>query len=295
MSKKLLNKRILTGFQILVAILANGYVVMKFLSRGQGLFDYSLGWSWYLFFAVLLMPVNYFMEAKKWQVLLSSQRRVDFWESLFIVLRSIPYGILTPWRVGEWYGRAEVERKKFESSVLAALGGYIQQLVTVSFGILGVIGIFGFAKSATVWLIVVLMVLLGYFLVKKAYLILPGFKFLRGLDFRLYLRTSIWAVLRYLVFSFQYVLVLKFVGVEAGFLYLFFSVAVIYLTINVLPLSSFTDFGVRSSAAIFLLEKSGNVLAISLAGLLVWGINVGLSTVLGSVLIFHGVFARKQI
>ncbi len=295
MLKKLLNKRILTGFQILIAILANGYVVMKFLSRGKGLFDYSFGWPWYFVFALLLMPVNYFMEAKKWQVLLAPQRKVDFWESLFIVLRSIPYGILTPWRVGEWYGRAEMERKKFESSVLAALGGYIQQLVTVSFGVLGVMGIFGFVKGITVWFVALLMVLAGYFLVKKAYLVWPRFRFLRNLDIRLYVHASFWAVLRYLVFSLQYVFVLKFVGVQAGFLYLLFSVAVIYLVVNVLPLDVFSGFGVRSSAAVFLLQNSGNVLAISLAGLLVWGINVGLSTVSGSLLIFRGVFARKQI
>ena len=295
MSKKLLNKRILTGFQILMAIAANGYVLVKFFSRGKHLFEYDFGWSWYLVFAVLLMPVNYFLEARKWQVLMSSQRKVDLVQSFFIVLRSVPYGVLTPWRVGEWYGRAEMEQRKIESSVLAALGGYIQQLATVSFGVLGVVEIFGFSRSSELWLLVVFMVLLGYFWVKKAYLIWPKFEFLKHLNLWLYLRTAVWAFLRFLIFSLQYVLVLKFAGVKADLAYLFYSVWVIYLSLNVLPLSSFTDFGVRSGVAIFLLGKFGNVLTISLAGLLVWAINIGLSTVLGSLLIMQGAIVKKQV
>ena len=296
MRKIIENKRILTGFQISVAVISGLYLVIKFW-QSRDLFSQAQQTNFiFLLIAVLLMPLNYLIEATKWRFLQRHNRAIDLRTAYYEVLRGIPYGVITPWKIGEWYGRAELSNDRFSTIVIAALGGYLQQLATVGFGLVGILVILGvrwsFVGIGIFWLGVVAF---SYFLLKFIANKFDKFRFLNEVFVKDYFVALLLALLRYLVFSTQYVFVFLAFGVNASIVFLYVSVFVIFFALNVVPLNVIADLSVRGSVAIWLLGSYANVYTLGLASLTLWGINVGLTSALGSLLLVRKVFASKKV
>ncbi len=296
MRKIIVNKAILTGFQILVAIISSGYLFLKFWQSRYLLGQMPQVNFVFLSLAILLMPLNYFLEASKWRLLQRRTRLIDLWTAYYEVLRGIPYGVITPWKIGEWYGRAEMSHNRFMTIVMAALGGYLQQLATVGFGLIGILGILGVRWNiAGLFVFWVILVVISYLFLGYAGTKWSKFAFLKEIFVVDYLLGFSLALLRYLVFSTQYVLVFLAFGVQADISFLYMSVFVIFFALNILPLNVIADLGIRGSVAVWLLANYADVYTVSLASLTLWGINVGLTTILGSLLLVKGVLVDKKV
>src|SRR3954463_14477474 len=60
---------------------------------------------WKLWLALALMPGNWGLEARKWQVLLKPLERLTFFTSFKAILSGVAFSINTPNRIGEYGGR----------------------------------------------------------------------------------------------------------------------------------------------------------------------------------------------
>jgi uncharacterized membrane protein YbhN (UPF0104 family) len=100
------------------------------------------------------------------------------------------------------------------------------------------------------------------------------------------------SIVRYLIFSIQYVLLLWIFEVQLGIDLLFLGVAFVFLCKSVIP--TFFDLGIRESSAIYFFsiyqtdEKS-----VLLASLVLWLINIILPSILGLMYIFKMKISAK--
>jgi hypothetical protein len=119
------------------------YWQLKYRSSDINVFEsFREAFSWrqfpFLFAALLLMPVNVFLESTKWRLFINEfQKKFDISDALKSMLCGSFFGFITPNRFGEFLGRLNRIKKENRSRALTAgyWGGIAQFLVTFSFGI----------------------------------------------------------------------------------------------------------------------------------------------------------------
>ncbi len=276
------NKSFLTVINFLVASGTIIYLIYTFRKQAAELTALPRVEHWILgVLALLLMPLNLALEAQKWRIAVAGERKVSFSMALYYVISSLPYGIITPSRVGEWYGRSRDFDRPGRGFVLSAIPGIAQQITTIMAGIIGLLILKQW--SWRVWLLSGLTFLLLFsvviFFLRKRQLWQGRDK----IDWIVFGNIFILSVLRYVVFSTQYVLLIRFLGVDLELSILYSSIAVGYLVSYLLPLNSFVELGVRSGTLVFILEDmTTKVSALLWATLLVWLVNIALPSLVGS-------------
>ncbi len=272
--------------------------------------------------AVVLVPLNYGLEAFKWKFLTKRLQHLDFNTSLKAVLAGCSITMLTPNRVGEAAGRIIYidEDKRIAAVPLTILGSMSQLFVTIIMGTIGLL-IFRYVHPSDAVIFKLLPELAGQILIItcisiSAVLILlylrVGFlirmllrvnflkKFVKYLHFihefsrKELLRILFLSFLRYVVFILQYILLLKVMQVNIGFADCFWLIAVFYLVMALAPTIGFTELPLRAAAAVEIFQLySPNVLGIQAASLSIWLINLVLPAIAGSIL-FIGIKIMKE-
>lgn len=313
------SKVFLWGVKVVVLALMLYFIRMKVV-QGQFSFGQIVAfgaaiWNqthWILLpFALLLVLVNWALEAKKWQLLVMPLTSVSLGQATRAVLTGLSLGFITPRSIGDYAGRIlETPALEREGLVGAVLFNRLSQSLITYLGGLG--GLFFLYQTTSVhdqalwgWLIPLLVVgALGslFFLHRGRFFFL---KFIRRYSLlriltRLLAITGIYtsaqinavifyAFLRYLVFSFQFVLVLWLSGIMLPISALFAGVAVVFMLKSVIPAFNFlSDLGVREFSALLVFsvfEVPEN--QILLASLLVWCLNILMPTIIGSVYVFR--------
>ncbi|MGQ0829785.1 MAG: hypothetical protein ACT4ON_15470, partial [Bacteroidota bacterium] len=96
------------------------------------------------------------------------------------------------------------------------------------------------------------------------------------------------SLLRYLIFSIQYYLMLQFFGVNAGITILFSLIALTFFVTSVIPTFSLTEIAVRSATAVYFFSTiSVDSTAIVASSLLLWIINLAIPALVGSVFVLN--------
>ncbi len=294
--KFLANKKFLTVLNVLVAVLSLLVIVWK-LSSSWNYTDKPLYFSSYIYFlyAFLLMPFNWLLEAYKWRLLMHPVQKFSLIAALGRVVQGLPFGIITPARMGEWYGRIVGMPDKKQSLALTSIGGLTQQVMTIIAGIAGAVYI-RFSDMRLVILaavIVLLLLLLILWLWQRRFL--QAF-YLNASRVILFFKVLLFSGLRYCVFVGQYVLLLRFFSVDVP---VFPSVAVIataYLISYLLPLNAFVDLGLRSSAMVlFFTPLTDNLSGVVLSGILLWIVNVAIPSLAGAFMLTRrSIILRKD-
>jgi hypothetical protein len=218
----------------------------------------------WLFFALFLMPFNWVLETKKWRLFQQSWSEMRFWESFKAVLGGVAASMLLPNRSGDYLGRwlmvPEQEREKQMGATLAA--NFCQLVVLFAAGIPAVLWFAQYYAQGTWhldwhWLLVfdllmlVLLLLLAHFLPawlwqqpflqEKPPLLNLKARIRKGLSVIMrYGRSLLWkgiglAMLRYLIYAFQYYFMLRFYGLVLPFDAALSGVGTIYLLQTALP------------------------------------------------------------
>ena len=185
----------------------------------------------YLIATCLLLFVNWGIEAIKWQILIAKFENISFLTSVSSVLSGITISIFTPNRVGEFAGRIFFLDKanKIQATISSMIGSSLQLLITIIAGISAYyilevyyedyFGTSRFISTSAALILLFCFILFISFLFfiylkrnkqfskYKIYIeVLTKYSFLELLIiFGL-------SLIRYLVFSFQYYLVLKIPG-----------------------------------------------------------------------------------
>lgn len=303
-NKKILS-RITKSFLILAAY---GFVIYKLSGyyaswQSEGLpeaFKWNTGWFLLL---LLLMVLNWVLEALRWQWLVRDIQPVSFYQSLRGVFSGIAIGLLTPRRIGDVGGRCMMMKpeNRYQGLMAFGLGSLLQSGVTLFFGILSLLVILPGemlirGQAATLLIMALIPGLLLILLIAKLpslkplLLKIPGLrKGHRSLDYlerqhvSQLMKVFFIGVVRYLVFSTQFVLLLDLFGTHIPLIHAYIAIGLMYFLITFIPVSSLAELGIRGSIAAFTFSfftphTEGAILAAS--GL--WIINLAVPALAGA-------------
>ncbi len=247
---------------------------------------------------LFLMPVNWIIEAFKWQLSLKRVEPIGFVRALRSSLYGAGVGLFTPNRVGDPFGRVALLKteNKAEAGLMAFQCAFAQQLATIFFGLLGIALLSQEPEFnryfGNPWVIAAIAVGFGVamlFVFGQKYLsqFLDNFRVLKRFGFSPALISSVplsssltvvaFSLLRYMVFASQFVLLLYLFGCEADFITAYAAVFTTYLFASLIPVLSVADAGVRSGFGIIFVGAFWNQpAAIALAAHMVWLLNVAL-------------------
>lgn len=267
-----------------------------------------------LWVVVGLMFLNYGIESRKWQFLLSPLQKLSLFRAFKSVMAGCSITMLTPNRIGEYGGRILfVEpNHRLRAISLTILGSISQLAVTIVMGTCGLIYLKYYSVNGTTIFqgmpvilgntLLVMSVLISVFmllfywklgwliqLMEKAKILTKALKYVRLLEQfsgKQLLRILFLSFLRYVVFILQYMLLLQLMKVAVPMILCFWLLSVFYLVMAMAPSIGFTELPLRATATVEIFKwYSGNLLGIQAAALGIWLVNLVLPAIIGSLLI----------
>ena len=259
----------------------------------------------YLLITILLMPINWLLETVKWHVLIKKIHPQKFKTTLADVLAGVSTSILTPNRIGNFIGRTTQLPKEFKTkAIIATIHSNVAQFnASIIFGTIGML-LLGFSNSMVDESAVQFS---AYFVIALGTII---YLYPNILDFnplsRLYseqmkngiahiqneslgtkLGILFLSMLRYLVFLFQFYLLLRLFGADGVLSVLIPAIALVYLITTIIPSFLFGKLFVREASALFVLEAYGvQPSVILLAVFFLWILNLAIPSLIGAGIIF---------
>ena len=265
--------------------------------------------------ALALVPVNIGLESYRWGRLVRHLApEVRHRDALRAVVGSYPLGLLTPGRVGDYVGRAVYlravppgisaaltfgERMATLAACLVgglvALGPYLQETVSASPLWPAVVGVGALGTGALLLAVLfpsvaraALSAVLPFAPVRRA---LAAFDRIPPGESVVLLALS---ALRYVVFSAQFVLLVRAVDPGAGWVGVATGVALVFFAKSAVPQVTLGDLGVREGAAVFFLGAYGVAPAAALdASLALFALNLVLPALAGVPLLLRLRVARR--
>lgn len=323
MKKGLLRKR---NIALLIKLLI-AFVAIWFIYREVQVIDletgvrylFSLSQLPLLLLLILLMMMNWWLEAMKWRLLIQHLEPISMWRSMKAVLSGVTIAIFTPNRVGEYGGRVFHlnQADRIDAALLTIVGSYAQLVVTITTGIIA--GIFfiptyvGLGPITPMQYNLIGLLLFGVcvFLVilflntRLLTVILNWLPIPKRLDhyaqvFQYHSFSTLWKVFlaslgRYVIFTFQFYLLLRIFHIEVGYVPAVMMISLTYFVMTAIPTIAITELGVRGSVAVYFIGLlTANVSNIFMASSMLWLINLAVPALIGVVFIFQLRFFRKS-
>jgi hypothetical protein len=265
----------------------------------------------------LLTPINWAFEAWKWQKLASKVEHITFWEAYRGILVGLAFSTATPLMIGDYAGKILMLKsdKRLQSIGAILLGNSLQMYVSLLFGTISYLFFVIWANPIPLFLHIFIIALLitclifGFFLSLN----LPNLKvFLSRNKFFEYLKKYlgilenytllelkklfIIATSRYIIFSIQFVLMLKVFQVNVPIYVLLVGVGIIFLTKTLISiLNALGDLSIRELTSIYYFGFFGaNIIAVSSATFMIWMVNILLPIMIGSVFILQLKLTQKR-
>lgn len=266
-----------------------------------------------LVFAFFLMIPNWLIESYKWKHITAGIERISFGKAIKGVLSGLCVGNLTPGRFGEFAGRILYfsPHNRSKVSVTHFVCGSTQLFTTMVFGI--ICGAFWLLRSDSqsgmyqAIFVVCCALLIGLLLVilnmEKAYAKLSGLSFMKRLNLgnvsypqKTMLQLIALSAFRYLVFSYQYILLLQCCGSGGTYAELFIPVSISFMLMSALPMISFIEVAIRASIAVVLFSPfNSNELLLVTASTLLWFINIAFPSVIGYFIILSSKIKLREL
>lgn len=287
----------------LVTIILLGLLGFQLWSRSNHFANLSLisfdKTIWWFLIVLMMMPVNWLLEAMKWRTLLSIHLQVSFVRMIRAVVGGVALSIFTPGRIGEYGGRILFMpvKSKWPVAISTLMGSLAQNLVGFSSGIIACLFLFkGLPGFKILGIVIILVAGISFFNLKmvirkiSALNIHPVFKklvlnlnYIDDYSPMILVRALGIALARYVVYCNQFVLILHAFepGIHADVLFL--GVSAIYLFQTLVPLPPLADVMARANIGLILWSGTGmSELSISLASLMIWLINLLIPAMIGS-------------
>lgn len=258
--------------------------------------------GWILLIVVALMPLNWLIETKKWQLLLAAESPQPFSKLLKAVLQGVMVGTVTPWRMGEFVGRTfEMKRSEAVNGFyFSMLGGMAQAFITAIFGLFFLPWFYPSPLLIGFAVVVCGILLCAYFFFHRLPLQLIPFVKNKVAHIKPSSNARLGMVLllslcRYLIYLSQWTLVAYTFSVHNNLLLLAAGAAVTLLLQSVSPALPFFDLAVRSGISLFVFSNiCSNPMAILLSVLVVWLINIAIPSIGGIAFFLHGWKMKKS-
>lgn len=270
--------------------------------------------AWKMWVCFLLMPVNWAIEARKWYILVHREQPFTFKRAFQSVLSGISLSLTTPNRIGEFGGRILHldPATRLKGVALTLYSSIAQLLITLLIGL----PVLYFLSSDILegyhveqetekwfWICYILTVLatlaLGFFYFRFDRLIActSRIPFLQkyfpvgdtSLTLPFQLRFSVlgYSMLRYLVFTAQYVLLWQALGADIGIIEGVMGIALVFFLMSIVPTIALVELGMRGKLAIGVMALfSINHVAILTGTVVIWLLNLILPALVGSAQMF---------
>lgn len=323
------------AIRFVIAILAVSYIVFRFYTLQAGQLNtfietviYNNNFIWLSNLLLILMIVNWGVEAFKWKLIVKQVETVTYLKAFQAVLGGITVSVYTPNRVGEFIGRVFILKtpNPLKPIMLTIVGSFSQLMVTVIFG---TVAYMVFAQqylihsiNYTAWfvygfLIVLLAVSIAIFFVflnasvlyrismfftqKASDIIKSAIEVIASCPRQLLLKVISLSAFRYLVFSTQFYICISMMGLNFNAMQCLIVIPVIYLALSAIPTIALSELGVRGSVSVFTFGilagsnglDAGTALAVVSASTLVWIVNIAIPALAGMFVIFRLNFFRR--
>jgi hypothetical protein len=274
----------------------------------------------YLIGTLVLMFINWGLEAWKWKISVRKVYPISFLTAFKAVLSGVSFSVTMPNRVGEYFGRIlylpEGNRLRTISATL--VGSFAQLLVTISLGTIGLVvlkkPLLGHFSGIRIWyqFIVYGLVALG-FIMGLIYFNVAGtvnlfrrwikseryvylVEALQAFHFSLLIELLFFSMLRYLVFTIQYIFIFYLFEVNVSVDTIAMVTSVVFLAMAIIPSIALVEVWLRGEISISLMGLfSSNTLGIGFTSVTMWFINLILPAIVGSLLILSlRVFKKNE-
>lgn len=289
--------------KILIVVLA-GYFIYSKLDRYSlaslryQLFD-NKSLSLYLYIPIILLFTigNWYLESKKWQILVKQISELSFRESVRQVTTAHLAGFITPAKAGDYGAKALYYAPEIRKKVLFLnfIGNMYQLLATLVFGFLGlgIIALFTGGTAIFFWGLTIFMTYIGYQLLPK---LLRKFKwtlqgnpwhkikqFHTSISKKIKKKARLLSFLRYVLFAHQFYLLLYVLGSDLHYVFTMSCIGAMYALSSLIPVMQLLDVVVRGGIAVWVFSWFKVDQEIVLATVLImWILNVVLPLLPGA-------------
>ena len=256
----------------------------------------------YLSILLILMFLQWFVEAQKWRFLLYKVQYLKLGQSIKAIFSGLSVSFLTPNRSGEFLGRIIFISKgnRIKASIITFIGNYSQLLTTITIGLISLFYLpnyFNVDKylDRNYYYILIFFTLtisnILYFFTNKIYDFASIFskknKYLSQIEvFKIYSKKELliaylYSMFRYIIFIIQYYVAFLTFEIHISLIDFVILKPISILLVTAIPTVSITDAGVRvsSALAIFaLVDISTNIIS---ATILVWLVNLVIPSLIG--------------
>lgn len=271
-------------------------------ASGQGLL--------WLILLLLLMPVNWLLEAYKWKMAIATLQPVKLITAFKATLSGVSFSVSLPNRVGEYLGRMLYleEENRLKAIPVTVIASLSQLILTFIAGALSMIYLFpavsktGLLSNSYCWLF------LGFVLIGLVFLLLLYFKIgglasqllkifeakwfrywvegLRCFDRTRLVRMLGLSTLRFGIFLLQYGCAFALFNVSLTPINLMATVSLSFLLMSVVPNFAVAELGIRGIVMVWVIGMySTNKAGILLATLSIWLVNLILPAAVGALLL----------
>ncbi|MFN8283093.1 MAG: lysylphosphatidylglycerol synthase domain-containing protein [Chitinophagales bacterium] len=273
--------------------------------------EYSL-----LMLVFLLMLLNWSIETVKWKYLINKWHELSWLEAIEGILFGITFSMFTPNRVGEFGGRVwALKTDRITAIVSTLIGSYAQIVVNICLGAAGFLCYTFYAGKNDIYLngVFVFFFLLILVATHLTYFNLDfvsaKFSKIKALQkIRNYIdvinkynnadliKLELLSFSRYCIYCLQFMLLLKFFGVQVPVLLGFVLVSAIFFIQTINPFSiDLLDIGFRGNVAVFFLAPyTDNNLGILATTITLWLINLVFPAMIGGIAALQFKFFREE-
>jgi len=270
--------------------------------------------KWVIGLVILLMLVNWGIEARKWQIQVKGIEQLSFLYAFKSILAGQAMGFTTINRIGEPLARAAFlkDGNRIRGAVLSIVGSMAQIIVTFVLGTAALLymrwnildgehqleGLSIFWLDALIYVIGmgILLFTLAYFKLAGLIQMLERIPVVRKYQFFLekleefhwneLLRLLSLSLVRYLVFLLQYYLLLQVFDIPVFWLDAFAMVGVMLTLLAIIPTTALAELGIRGKMSLLLLGLiSTNSVGIIATAAGIWLINLILPAIAGTLFI----------
>lgn len=268
---------------------------------------------------VMLMIVNWGIEARKWQIALQADHGISFLRSLRAIYSGTALAFFTPNRMGEYFGRILLvpPRNRVTAIGPTVVCSMAQLIITLAAGAAGLVAVRSrlgrlglsarFGMDLLTCLVVAALLVLTIFYFRVSWMLrslekLPKLQkyltYTRAIErfnATVLVRILSLSAIRYAVFIVQYYLLFRVFDVGLNGWQSFWSMSVVFLVIAIIPnVAALSELGIRWGASVEVVRLfSPNTAGILASSLAVWMINLVAPALIGSVVIAGLKFFRR--
>lgn len=286
---------------------------------------------------LLLMFINWGIESRKWQFLIRKIESVSYPKAYKATLTGVAVSSFTPNRIGDYLGRVFILEKgnRIQGILITIIGSVAQFLTTFIAGTLSVaVMVFIYREPISHYMgmslksfyfayaSIGLLTLLIYFYSILLFLnvsVVHDFaekilgrksrrlqRYLGVYDLykkRELLRVLYYSFWRFLVFSFQFYILLLVFGVDLSFIQGIMLISIVFLVVTIIPTFAITELGIRGSISLYIFslyfsQQEGTGISTDIgvvsASSVLWLINLAIPALLGAMFAFNLKFFRKN-